>query len=115
MSLLSEIGAYLFGASATVIADITTTEKAVVVSLQAVSGLISAGATVADAVASELETLLPSVSTAIANVDAKVDGAAAKLKTVLGEAETWLAARTITASASAEPGERVGAAAFHIA
>lgn len=116
MSLFSKISAYLFGSSAAVIADITVTEKSVVVSLQALSGLVSAGAVVTDAVAAELEALLPTVSTAIANADAKVQGAAAKVKTVLADAEAWLAARTITSTAAvAEGGGKMSASAFHIA
>ncbi|MGI4852238.1 MAG: hypothetical protein ACRYGR_09900 [Janthinobacterium lividum] len=114
MSLFSEIKTYLFGASASVVADLAVAEKSVVVSLQAFSGLVTAGAVVTDDVAKELEALLPTVSTAIANADAKVQGAAVKVKSVIAEAEAWLAARTITATAGASTGEKMTASMFHI-
>lgn len=117
MSLFSEIESFLgLGAVvAEITTDINVEEKVVITGLTGVSALITAGASVADAVSSELETLLPGVKTAIANVDAKVDGAAAKLKTELASAQTWLAARTITSTAGAEAGGKLSVANIHIA
>jgi hypothetical protein len=120
MSLFTEIESFLGITSAVQQFETTlqTAEQAALVGLTVTSALVSAGATIADAAAAELEKLIPSGKTAIANFDAKVDGAEATLKTWVSEAQAWLAARTVTVAASAESGAnashiRVGA--IHIA